>query len=65
MKRLLIIIEKSKEGRALCAREGIANAANKAGARKLAPWAAIIARVDGGWLAFESKKDYYQWRRQS
>ena len=34
-------------------------------ASKLAPWAARLARVEGGYMAFESTVDYYIWRRQS
>ena len=33
-------------------------------ARKLCPWAAIIARVENGFIAFESVRDYRTWRRQ-
>lgn len=33
-------------------------------ARKRAPWAAVIARCDGGWVAFESVADYHTWRAQ-
>ena len=29
-----------------------------------APWAAVIVRVDAGWLAFESRQDYETWRKQ-
>jgi hypothetical protein len=28
------------------------------------PWAAIIAKVDGGYMAFESTVDYRTWRGQ-
>lgn len=33
-------------------------------AYRLAPWAARIARVDGGYLAFATVDAYRQWRRQ-
>ncbi len=33
-------------------------------ARKLAPWAAKIVKVEGGYKAFESVTDYQTWRRQ-
>lgn len=33
-------------------------------AKRRAPWAAVIARADGGWWAFESVADYATWRRQ-
>lgn len=33
-------------------------------ARKQAPWAARIARCDGGFIAFESINDYNTWRNQ-
>lgn len=33
-------------------------------ARQLAPWAAIIVRAEGGWLAFESQHDYEIWEGQ-
>lgn len=37
---------------------------SKYAARKLAPWAAVIATVDGGYMAFESREDWLTWRRQ-
>ncbi len=33
-------------------------------ARKLCPWAAIIAKAEGGYWAFESPSDYAIWRNQ-
>lgn len=33
-------------------------------AKRRAPWACVIARVEGGFLAFESASDYSTWRRQ-
>jgi len=33
-------------------------------ARKLAPWAAKVAKVDGGYMAFESLDDYATWKAQ-
>jgi hypothetical protein len=33
-------------------------------ALKIAPWAAVIAKVAGGFLAFEFNADYATWRRQ-
>lgn len=33
-------------------------------ARQLAPWAAKIVKVDGGYRAFESLADYETWKRQ-
>ena len=33
-------------------------------ARKTAPWAAKVAKVEGGYMAFESIADYAQWRNQ-
>jgi hypothetical protein len=33
-------------------------------AQKLAPWAAKIVKVDGGYMAFESMADYQAWKRQ-
>lgn len=33
-------------------------------ARRLAPWAAVIAKVEGGFMAFESVTDYATWKRQ-
>ena len=33
-------------------------------ARKLAPWAAIVAKVEGGYIAFESVQDYTTWKNQ-
>lgn len=33
-------------------------------ARKMAPWAAKVAKVDGGYMAFESVADYETFKRQ-
>jgi hypothetical protein len=33
-------------------------------AKRIAPWAAIIAKASGGFIAFESVTDYYIWRKQ-
>ena len=33
------------------------NAKTAAAARKLAPWAAVVIKVAGGYLAFESAQD--------
>jgi hypothetical protein len=33
-------------------------------AQKLAPWAAVITKADGGFWAFESADDYRIWRGQ-
>jgi len=30
----------------------------------IAPWAAVIVEVGGGWMAFESETDYTTWERQ-
>jgi hypothetical protein len=40
-------------------------AKSAASARKIAPWAAKVAKVEGGYMAFESLTDYAQWRKQS
>jgi hypothetical protein len=34
-------------------------------AYELAPWAAIVVKVEGGWMAFESMSDYETWSKQS
>lgn len=39
-------------------------AADLAGAEELAPWAAEIIEVEGGWMAFESVADAEMWARQ-
>lgn len=39
-------------------------AATAAQAHKLAPWAAKVVKVDGGYMAFESVADYETWKRQ-
>jgi hypothetical protein len=39
-------------------------AANIEGAWKLAPWAAEIVEVEGGWQAFESGTDNDTWAAQ-
>lgn len=32
-------------------------------ARKLCPWASILAMVTGGFMCFESPEDYRTWRK--
>jgi hypothetical protein len=36
----------------------------RAAAVKLAPWAAKIVKVDGGYMAFETAADYRTWKNQ-
>ncbi|MCK9597881.1 MAG: hypothetical protein M0R06_02500 [Sphaerochaeta sp.] len=45
-------------------RKSFFDCATLAEAKKLAPWAAKIVRVDGGFLAFESPDDYRVWKNQ-
>lgn len=33
-------------------------------AKKGMPWAAVIAKVAGGYIGFESKDDYRTWKNQ-
>jgi hypothetical protein len=33
-------------------------------AKKRVPWAAIVTKVDGGFIAFESVVDWRDWKRQ-
>lgn len=33
-------------------------------AKKECPWAAVIAKVDGGFMVFESYDDYEIWKNQ-
>lgn len=33
-------------------------------AARRCPWAAVIAKVEGGYIAFESRADYRVWRGQ-
>lgn len=33
-------------------------------AKKLAPWAAKVVKVEGGFMAFESIQDYKTWKNQ-
>jgi hypothetical protein len=37
---------------------------NRKQAEKECPWAAKIAKVEGGYMCFESINDYETWRRQ-
>jgi hypothetical protein len=39
-------------------------AKSKQQAEKLAPWAEIIVKVEGGYHAFESAEDYRIWKQQ-
>jgi hypothetical protein len=34
------------------------------GAKRRAPWAAVIARIYGGFIAFESVDDFIRWKSQ-
>ena len=45
-------------------RTEIVSATTAAAARRLAPWAAKVAKVSGGYIAFESVSDYETWRNQ-
>jgi len=36
----------------------------RATAARRCPWAAAIAKVEGGYIAFESSSDYRVWRAQ-
>jgi len=42
----------------------ITDVKNYRAAKKIAPWAAIIAKAFGGFIAFESATDYATWRKQ-
>lgn len=33
-------------------------------AKNACPWASVITKVDGGYMAFESTQDYRAWRSQ-
>jgi len=33
-------------------------------ARKMCPWASVIAQVEGGFICFESFDEYKTWTRQ-
>ena len=33
-------------------------------AQRRCPWAAVITRVEGGYICFESRADYVTWRNQ-
>lgn len=33
-------------------------------AKRRCPWSAVIAKVEGGFMAFESVEDYKTWRTQ-
>lgn len=39
-------------------------AGSRNAAKSAAPWAAKIAKVDGGYMAFESVADHAMWRSQ-
>ena len=39
-------------------------AATRHQAKKLCPWASHLAKVTGGYMAFESHDDYTQWKKQ-
>lgn len=33
-------------------------------AKKMMPWACVIAKVNGGFLGFESSEEYKNWKQQ-
>lgn len=37
----------------------------RAEAERAAPWASIIIKVEGGYMAFEYMSDYETWRQQT
>jgi hypothetical protein len=45
-------------------RREVIHCKSRSTAAKRCPWAAIIAKVEGGFIAFESVTDYETWRRQ-
>ncbi len=45
-------------------RQEFVECASRATAKRRCPWAAVIAKVEGGYHAFESVADYETWRRQ-
>lgn len=45
-------------------RKQLIEAKTAAQARKLAPWAAKVVKVGGGYMAFESVEDYRVWKKQ-
>lgn len=45
-------------------RRQIIDCRSYATARRRCPWASVIAKVIGGYIAFESVEDYYTWRGQ-
>ena len=42
----------------------IINALSAKQARRLAPWAAKVSKVEGGYMAFDSIPEYQTWRKQ-
>lgn len=38
--------------------------ATRSEARKAAPWAEVIAKVSGGFIAFKFVEEYETWKRQ-
>jgi hypothetical protein len=45
-------------------RQEFVQCASRATAKRHCPWAAVVAKVDGGFLCFESRGDYATWRNQ-
>jgi hypothetical protein len=45
--------------------EGYDHAGSMEQAQEIAPWAAEIVEVEGGYMAFESVADYETWNRQA
>lgn len=45
-------------------RQELIECRSRSTAQRRCPWAAIIAKVEGGFRAFESVVDYAIWKRQ-
>jgi len=45
-------------------RQAFLPTASRVEAKRQAPWAAVIIKVEGGFMAFESVKDAAIWRKQ-
>lgn len=45
-------------------RQAFIECGSRSTASRRCPWAAVIAKVEGGFIAFESVTDYVAWKRQ-
>ena len=64
MRKITIKMAPTAAEKAVATERGEYAAANRSEAEDLAPWAADIIEVDGGWIAFEDTAEAATWANQ-